>query len=51
LSEAWFTMSRAEIGAISSTGFSPFAFSVLPVLTRSTIASASPTSGASSIEP
>src|SRR5690606_31351142 len=50
-SAAWLTMSRAEIGMISSTSTSWFARSVPPVLTRSTIASARPTSGASSIEP
>ena len=51
LSAAWFTTRRALIGMISSTATRWFALSVLPVLTRSTMASASPTSGASSIEP
>ena len=50
-SAAWLTTSRAEIGMISSTSTSAFAFSVLPEATRSTIASARPVSGASSIEP
>ena len=36
---------------IRSTSTSRFALSVLPVDTRSTMASASPVSGASSIEP
>jgi hypothetical protein len=49
--EAWLTTRRELIGAISSTATRLFAFSVPPVLTRSTMASASPTSGASSIEP
>ena len=44
-------MSRAEIGMIGSTSTSPLARSVPPVDTTSTMASASPTSGASSIEP
>src|SRR6267142_3790003 len=51
LSAAWFTIRRALIGMISSTAWRPLARSVLPLETRSTIASARPTSGASSIEP
>src|SRR5690606_13190893 len=51
LSAAWFTIRRAEIGMISSTSTRLFARSVPPVETTSTMASASPTSGASSIEP
>src|SRR5918994_746460 len=51
LSAAWLTIRRADTGMISSTATRPFALSVLPVDTRSTMASASPTSGASSIEP
>src|SRR5439155_3087 len=42
---------RADTGMISSTGTRPLARKVLPVETRSTIASARPTSGASSIDP
>src|SRR5258706_9051081 len=48
---AWLTTRRADTGMISSTGTSLLARSVLPLDTRSTIASASPSSGASSIEP
>ena len=48
---AWLMTSRAEIGMISSTALRWLAFSVFPLETRSTIASANPTSGASSIEP
>ena len=44
-------MSRALIGMMSSTATRSFACSVRPVETRSTIASARPTSGASSIDP
>src|SRR5262249_16295506 len=51
LSAAWFTMRRADTGMISSTASRSFAFSVWPVETRSTMASARPTSGASSIDP
>src|SRR3954468_21688536 len=51
LSAAWLTMRRAETGVISSTGTRSFALRVCPVETRSTMASASPTSGASSIDP
>src|SRR5205823_4490976 len=51
LSAAWLTTSREEICMISSTSTRLFAFKVLPVATRSTIASARPVSGASSIEP
>src|SRR6185436_13179230 len=51
LSAAWFTTRRADTGMISSTATSLLARSVLPLDTRSTIASASPSSGASSIEP
>ncbi len=50
-SAAWFTTRRADTGMISSTATRSFAFSVLPVATRSTMASARPVSGASSIEP
>ena len=50
-SAAWLTTRRAEISMISSTSTRRFAFSVLPDETRSTIASARPVSGASSIEP
>ena len=48
---AWFTIRREEMSAMCSTSTKSFARSVLPVLTRSTIASDKPTSGASSIEP
>src|SRR3954467_8692807 len=51
LSAAWLTIRRAETGVISSTGTKSFALRVFPVDTRSTMASASPTSGASSIDP
>src|SRR5690606_20340236 len=51
LSEAWLTIRRELMGMISSTSTRLFAFRVPPLETRSTIASASPTSGASSIEP
>ena len=50
-SAAWLTISRAEIGMICSTSTRSFAFSVWPDETRSTMASARPVSGASSIEP
>ena len=49
--EALLTTRRELTAQISSTGSSPFARRVLPVSTRSTIRSASPTSGASSMEP
>ena len=49
--DAWLTISLAEIGMICSTSTSWLALSVWPVETRSTMASASPVSGASSIEP
>src|SRR5206468_975621 len=42
LSAAWLTTKRAEICMISSTSTRLLAFSVLPVATRSTIASAKP---------
>ena len=51
LSAAWLTIRREETGMISSTATSWLALSVLPVDTRSTIASASPRIGASSIDP
>src|SRR5207244_4580542 len=51
LSAAWLTISRAETGRISSTATSPLSRSVRPVATRSTMASARPVSGASSIDP
>src|SRR5262249_52398845 len=51
LSAALFTISRDEIATISSTSTRRFARSVPPLETRSTIASARPASGASSIEP
>src|ERR1700682_205162 len=51
LSAAGLTIRRALIAMISSTATRPLALSVLPLLTRSTMASASPTSGASSIDP
>jgi hypothetical protein len=51
LSDAGLTISRALIGMIVSTSTRSFAASVLPVDTRSTIASASPDSGASSMDP
>src|SRR5206468_3267498 len=44
-------MSRAVDSQIASRSTSPFSTSVLPVAVRSTIASASPVSGASSTEP
>ena len=47
----WFTTIRADSGQISSKTCSPFSRSVAPVSTISTITSASPTIGASSIEP
>src|SRR5690606_7416414 len=50
-SAAWLTTRRELTGAISSTATRLLAFSVPPVLTRSTMASARPTSGASSIDP
>src|SRR5690606_23784956 len=50
-SEAWLTTRRELIDMISSTSSRSFARSVAPEDTRSTIASARPTSGASSIEP
>ena len=50
-SAAWLTTRRAEICMICSTSTRWLARSVLPVETRSTIASARPVSGASSIEP
>ena len=49
--DAGFTMRRLVTAMISSTTLSLLARSVLPVSTRSTMASARPTSGASSIEP
>src|SRR4029077_2911511 len=49
--EARFTISRAVERMISSTSTSRLASSVLPDCTRSTMRSANPTSGASSIEP
>src|SRR5688572_350937 len=51
LSAAWLTISRADTRMMSSTASRSFALSVLPVETRSTMASARPTSGASSIDP
>src|SRR5262249_20757516 len=51
LSAAGLTTSRAEMSMIVSTSTKWLALSVLPVETRSTIASARPVSGASSIEP
>ena len=45
------TMRREVIGVMSSTATRSLARSVLPVETRSTITSASPTSGANSIDP
>ena len=50
-SAAWLTTSREEMLMISSTSTSLLAFSVAPDDTRSTMASARPASGASSIEP
>src|SRR5690606_15487042 len=50
-SEAWLTTRRELMSRMCSTSTSPLARSVPPVDTRSTMASASPTSGASSIEP
>jgi len=50
-SAAWLMTSRALTRVISSTATRWFALSVLPVPTRSTMASASPVNGASSIEP
>src|SRR5262249_37763335 len=44
LSAAWLTMRREVTGMISSTGTRSFARSVSPVATRSTIASARPSS-------
>src|SRR3569623_1877786 len=49
--EALVTMSCELTSAMCSSGASPFALSVLPVSTRSTMRSASPTLSASSIEP
>src|SRR6266478_3741622 len=51
LSEARFTMRRAVDVMISATSTRPLARSVSPDWTRSTMRSASPTSGASSMEP
>ena len=51
LSAAWLTTRGDEIGMISSTATSRLAFSVPPVDTRSTIRSARPARGASSIDP
>ena len=51
LSAAWLTTRRADTSRICSTSTSWLARSVPPVDTRSTIASARPVSGASSIEP
>ena len=51
LSEAGLTTRRELTSSTCSTATSLLAFSVLPVLTRSTMASARPTSGANSIEP
>src|SRR5690606_24464359 len=50
-SEAWFTTRREEICTISSTATRLLAFSVAPLLTKSTMASDNPTSGANSMEP
>ena len=49
--EARFTIRRAVDRVISATSTRPFALSVSPDWTRSTMRSASPTRGASSIEP
>src|SRR5262249_3822037 len=51
LSAAALTIRREEIATFPSTRTSRFERKVLPVETRSTIASASPAKGASSIEP
>src|SRR2546421_2432346 len=51
LSAAWFTIRRADTGMISSTATKSLSRSVRPLDTRSTMASARPVSGASSIEP
>ena len=49
--DALLTTRRELMSAMCSSGTRPFALRVLPVSTRSTMRSASPTSGASSIEP
>ncbi|MNU07657.1 hypothetical protein D3C72_2533500 [compost metagenome] len=49
--EALLTISRELMWAISSWASRPLARNVLPVSTTSMILSASPTSGANSIEP
>jgi hypothetical protein len=51
LSAAWFTTRRDEMSMMRSTSTSWLALSVLPVDTRSTMASARPVSGASSMLP
>src|SRR3972149_3007450 len=48
---ALLTMTRELISAMVSSGTRPFAFKVVPVSIKSTIRSASPRTGASSMEP